>query len=216
MPNDQRTGVQVTRSKALFDRQTDLPGPVFRARASEIEHLYIRYFEDLVANVRKSFGSGPPEPEDVVQSAFEKFAKLEDRTTVRNPRSFLYIAARNIVLDHKRSSKVADAYIAEQLALDSEFLVERITPERVVEARARFDALVKAMTALPQKQQVILTMSRLEGKSYREIHEETGWSMGDISRQMNLAISSLVRTLRQRQVMDDTEAVDGGHSVTNQ
>jgi len=134
-----------------------------------------------------------------VQSAFTKFASLERPENIRDARAFLYIAARNIVLDHKRSAKVADAYIAEQIALDHELKLEGITPERVVVSKQRFSILVDAMRGLPRKQQVILAMSRLEGKSYREIREETGWSAGDISRNMTAGISALVIALKRAQ-----------------
>ncbi|KCZ48467.1 hypothetical protein HY17_16585 [Hyphomonas sp. CY54-11-8] len=162
-----------------------------------MDDLYRSHFDELCANIRKSFGSGPPEPEDAVQTAFAKFASLENPEEVRDPRAFLYIAARNVVLDHKRSAKVANAYIAEQIALDFELKLEGITPERVVDSRQRFETLVEAMRSLPQKQQLILTMSRLEGKSYREIREETGWSAGDISRNMNAGISALVIAIKR-------------------
>ena len=162
-----------------------------------LDRLYREHFAELCANIRKSFGAGPPDPEDVVQTAFTKFASLSDVGTVRDARAFLYITARNIVLDHKRAAKVVNAYIAEQIALDAELVLEGITPERVVEAKERFAILVQTMRLLPYKQQVILTMSRLEGKSYREIREETGWSVGDISRNMNAGISALVIALKR-------------------
>jgi len=162
-----------------------------------LDALYRDHFASLVANIRRSFGSGPPEPEDVVQSAFAKYAALDNPDTVKDPRAFLFIVARNLVLDHKRSRKIADAYIAEQIAFDRELILEEITPERVVVAKERFDTLIEAMRALPLKQQVILTMSRLEGKSYREIGKETGWSAGDISRNMNAGIAALVIALKR-------------------
>ena len=164
---------------------------------ARLDALYRDHFAELCVNIRKSFGAGPPEPEDAVQTAFEKFAKLKNPGAVRDARAFLYIAARNVVLDHKRSAKVADAYIAEQIALDHELKLEGITPERVVVSKERFDILVEAMRALPQKQQVILAMSRFEGKSYAQIREETGWSAGDISRNMNAGISALVIALKR-------------------
>ena len=164
---------------------------------ARLDALYRDHFAELCVNIRKSFGAGPPEPEDAVQTPFEKFAKLKNPGAVRDARAFLYIAARNVVLDHKRSAKVADAYIAEQIALDHELKLEGITPERVVVSKERFDILVEAMRALPQKQQVILAMSRFEGKSYAQIREETGWSAGDISRNMNAGISALVIALKR-------------------
>lgn len=182
----------IGRDRPFASRQSQ--GATANAR---LEDLYRAHFSDLCANIRKSFGSGPPEPEDAVQSAFEKFAKLKNPDEVRDARAFLYVAARNVVLDYKRSAKVANAYIAEQIALDQELKLEGITPERVVESKQRFETLVAAMRALPEKQQLILAMSRLEGKSYREIHKETGWSAGDISRNMNAGISALVIALKR-------------------
>ena len=79
------------------------------AADERLDALYRNHFPELCANIRKSFGSGPPEPEDAVQTAFAKFAKLENPAAVRAPRAFLYIAARNVILDHKRSAKVAHA-----------------------------------------------------------------------------------------------------------
>lgn len=169
----------------------------------QLDKLYRSHFADLCTSIRRSFGAGPPEPEDAVQSAFEKFAKLKNPSEVRDARAFLYITARNVILDHKRSAKVADAYIAEQIALDHEFKLEGITPERVVESKERFDILVEAMRTLPRKQQLILVMSRLEGKSYREIRKETGWSAGDVSRNMSAAISTLVVALKRAKRVRD-------------
>ena len=186
------------------------------AADERLDALYRNHFPELCANIRKSFGSGPPEPEDAVQTAFAKFAKLENPAAVRAPRAFLYIAARNVILDHKRSAKVADAYIAEQIALDLELKLVRITPERVVVAKQRVETLIEAMRTLPKKQLVILAMSRLEGKSYREIREETVWSAGDISRNMNAGISALVIALKRAQRIKKSreENSDGSSDVT--
>src|SRR5262245_47845841 len=93
-----------------------------------LDALYRECFGGLVARIRSTFGSGPPEPEDVVQSAFVKFAALENRSGVADPRAFLYVAARNLVLDFKRNAKVSNAYVAEQLG-DLDQKLEEITPE---------------------------------------------------------------------------------------
>lgn len=185
--------------KGIIGREWSAASPQRQGATANarLDGLYRAHFSALCANIRKSFGTGPPEPEDAVQTAFEKFAKLENPDSVKDARAFLYVAARNVVLDHKRSAKVANAYIAEQIALDYELKLEGITPERVVESKQRFETLVAAMRSLPEKQQLILAMSRLEGKSYREIHEQTGWSTGDISRNMKAGISTLVIALKR-------------------
>ncbi len=189
----------MTKSRGIFGRGGKPADGDESALDVDMDDLYRTHFKSLVAGIRASFGSGPPDPEDVVQSAFMKFARLEDKASISNPRNFIYIAAQNLVLDHKRAAKTANAYIAEQLAFDSELALERITPERVVEAKERFDILVAAMRSLPKKQQVLLAMSRLEGKTYREIASETGYSLADVGRNINQAITSLVIALKRRE-----------------
>ena len=124
-----------------------------------------------------------------------KFIGLEDRAKIKNPRAFIYTTARNLIMDHKRRAKRNDAYVARQLAFDPDYQLEEITPERVYEERERFSIMVEAMKVLPEKQQVILTMNRLQGKSYAEIIKETGWSLGDISRNLNAGKAALMDAL---------------------
>ena len=107
------------------------------------------------------------------------------------------MTARNIVMDHKRKAKRNDAYVADQLSFDPHFQLEEITPERVLEEKERFEILVAAMKALPRKQQVVLTMSRLQGKTYEQIIRETGWSLGDISRNLNTGKTALREALQR-------------------
>lgn len=160
-----------------------------------IESLYQNHFTDLCKNIHKSFGAGPPEPQDVVHAAFAKFAGLEDPTKIEEPRSFLFITARNIVLDHKRRTKTSNAYIAEQMALDHELKLEGITPERVVLAKDYFERLIAAIETLPRKQKIVLSMNRLEGKTYQQIQDETGWSAGSVGRAMSAGMDALLRKM---------------------
>lgn len=171
-------------------------------RACLLDRLYRDHYTELCKTINVAFGAGPPEPEEAVQAAFAKFAALKDTAAIRDPRSFIFIAARNIVLDHKRRAKLKDAYLAEQIALDRELMLEEITPERVVLAKDYFDRLAAAITTLPRKQQIILAMNRLEGKSYAEIRDETGWSPADISRNMRAGMDTLFDIMEGEPALD--------------
>lgn len=167
-------------------------------RAPDLETLFRDHFTDLCKSINRIFGPGPPDPEDLVQDAFERYARLEDRSSIRNPRSFLFITAKNIALDFRRRRKTTDAYLAEQAALGAAAKLEEVTPERVVLAKDYVEAVTAALRALPRKQQVILVKSRLEGKSFKQIREETGWSVGDISRNLHTAMEMLVEEAERR------------------
>ncbi|MGE5502716.1 MAG: RNA polymerase sigma factor, partial [Ignavibacteriales bacterium] len=65
--------------------------------------LYRRHWAELVGYARRTFGAGPPEPEDIVQATFARFAALPANTEVANPRAFLFRTAHNIGVDAQRS-----------------------------------------------------------------------------------------------------------------
>ena len=164
-------------------------------RKGSLDDLYRRHAADIRATLLKTFGAGPPEPDDVVHEAFAKYASLDDPARVNNPRAFLYTTARNIVLDHKRRQKRVEAYVAQALHEAAALKLEGITSERVIIEKERFKIMVGAMKKLPRKQRVVLTMNRLHGKSYAEISRLTGWSAGDISRQMNAGLEAISEAL---------------------
>ncbi len=164
-------------------------------RNKEIGELYRLFFEPLCASIRKAFGSGPPDPDEIAQSAFTKYLAMENTDHVQNPKAFLFTIARNLVMDSKRRMKRGEAYVAEQLAIDPDLQLEKITPERVLFEKQRFELLLSAIKTLPHKQQVVLTMNRLHGKTYEQINKETGWSLGDISRNLNAAKAALLDIL---------------------
>lgn len=74
-----------------------------------LDHAYRSWWKTLCSGIARQFGAGPPDPEEAVQTAFEKFAKLENPSEIADPRAWLFSAARNYVLDHYRRKKIRDA-----------------------------------------------------------------------------------------------------------
>ena len=161
------------------------------------EQLYRVYWQDLCGHLRRMFGAGPPEPEDAVQAAFIRYAALEEPQQVRNPRAFLLVTARNIILDQKRRSGRHVAYAKAVLAENSGPQLDDISPERVLLEKERFEVINEVFRTLPEKQQVILTLRRQHGYTYQQIANETGWSYGDVYRQMDKALASLSQALKR-------------------
>lgn len=181
--------------KAILQANANVSAHEKRDPMARLDELYRVNFKPLERAIHGAFGAGPPEPEEVVQAAFAKYAKMKNHDRIADPKAFLFMIARNIILDHKRKARRNDAYVAEQLAYDPEYELEEITPERVLIHKERFNILVATIKTLPQKQQVILIMNRIQGKSYDQIVAETGWSLGDISRNMKTAKTMLREAL---------------------
>ena len=161
------------------------------------EDLYRNYWKDLCQQLRHAFGAGPPEPEDVAQAAFERLAALEDPARIRNPQAFLLVTARNIVLDHKRHSGRHFEYARSVLSEHPDFQRDDLSPEHLLLAKERFQAVRRAIEKLPHKQRTVLRLHRQLGYTYKMIAEETGWSYGDVYRQMDSALAALTTALKR-------------------
>ena len=162
-----------------------------KAPGSELEQAYRQYWSELCKYINTKFGPGPPDPEDVAQLAFTRYAALENPAEVKNPRAYLYSTARNIVFDHYRKDKVARSYADDIQAQPELYGLEEITPEHVSIERDRLNIISEAIRRLPEKQQVVLTLKRCHGATYAQIAARTGWSMADISRQLSRALETL-------------------------
>lgn len=168
-----------------------------RANSVAFEQLYRSYWKDLCQQVRRAFGSGPPEPEDVAQAAFARFAELADPEQVRNPRALLLVTARNIVLDHKRRNGRHNAYARTVQAELISAPQSDFSPERVLIDMERLEIVKSAIDKLPHKQKVVLSLHRHRGYTYQQIVAETGWSYGDVYRQMEAALATLASALKR-------------------
>ena len=155
-----------------------------------LEALYRKYGLELCKYLARTFGAGPPEPEDVAHEAFTRYAALDAPERVRNPRAFLYRTARNIVLDSQRRAQTAFGHARDAQNSDGAS-PDGITPERVLLGKDALARVSAAFAALPKKQQVVLSLRRLDGATYEEIAARTGWSHGDIARQLAAGMSAL-------------------------
>ncbi len=169
-----------------------------RPRApSLVERLYRDHWKNLCARLRKVFGRGPPEPEDLAQTAFAKLIEYTDPATLDDPASYLFRIAINSGRDRRRHIVRAQALIEQQLAPLALEEVDRITPSNVYETRERLAVTERAIAALTPKQREVLIRSRLKGETFEEIRDACGWSKADISRTLQAALGVLQSAMRE-------------------
>jgi len=133
----------------------------------ELDLLYRHHRDTIVRYVRRAFGSGPPDPADVAQAAFEKFLAIDGRDDIANPRAFLIASARNLVLDQRRRLKVRSDYASDARATADE--TDDFSPERVLVAKEQWRILEDAIQKMDARRRDILVMSRIHGLSSAEI-----------------------------------------------
>jgi len=154
-----------------------------------IERVYRNHWADLCRAIERQFGSGPPEPEEAVQTAFESFAKLDAAEEVANPRSYLFVAARNFVLDQRRRAKV-------RLAAhdDVEFVLTGDTPanldsERVFIAKEQLAIVAGTLDRMEPKRREVMTLHIVHDLRYVEIARRLGISETRVRQLMASALA---------------------------
>ncbi|MXP40734.1 sigma-70 family RNA polymerase sigma factor [Altererythrobacter soli] len=132
-----------------------------------LDELYRLHQGELCAYVRRKFGNGPPEPEDVVQAAFLRFAATPNCSEIPNPAAYLKLTARNLVIDaHRRdgTARVAARHvrIVEENNHDS-------SAEDVLSSKQELERLAVIVAELKPKERVAFLLHRIDGLGYAEI-----------------------------------------------
>ena len=142
--------------------------------APNIASLYEDYAAQLSATLRKMYGDGPPDPDDVAQAAFEKVLERGDMGSIRNLKAFLWSTARNLLRKEIRSKDVRDRY-----AFDVEHIFfatkgDDRTPERVIEAKQQLRAINDLLRHMPERRRQALILHRIDGLSVAEVGRRMG------------------------------------------
>lgn len=166
-----------------------------------LELLYLRYRDAVRRYVEMMFGSGPPDPEDAVQAAFEAFARIEDRDMVQNPHAFLIRSARNYVIDRHRRYAVRRRF-----SDSSRHIAETSDPcdaERVLSGKQQWTILEHAIATLDDRHRDALILNRIEGMSCARIAELQGVSATTVKTLIAQALIVCDRALREAGGGDD-------------
>jgi RNA polymerase sigma-70 factor (ECF subfamily) len=162
-----------------------------------VRDVYLLHREELCRNIVRKFGFGFSEAEDIVQSAFVRFAAMESPESVENPRAFLYTASQNIAIDLKRHNQVAHKYTQYVAGNDAE-ITDSPGPERLEEGRQRLGIISRALWGMPKKRRQLLMMSRFDGLSYAEIGRRVGLSESVVRKHVSNALADCHRALEAR------------------
>jgi RNA polymerase sigma factor (sigma-70 family) len=166
-------------------------GSAVSIRDAMLSRIYRAHFRELCLRLRWVYKGGPPDPEDLAQTAFEKLSEFKDLSRIENPRAFLFRTAVNIGLNAIERNRVARRFAERELAAANTPVLEENTPEDVYSLKQRLERTQAAFGSLTAKQKEIVTRSRILGQTYEEIQAETGWSQADISRQLNAALNAM-------------------------
>jgi len=180
---------QLDQARGSDDKQLSAGEGV--SASSDVAALYSRYRGELVRFLQLHYGSGPPDPEDVVQQAFVNFAGLRDAEIVRNPRAFLFRTVRNLTISLRRHQHITARYAADPAHEILSGEGDEDTPERVYLAREREDLLRRALLALPERRRQMFLMNQVQGQSQDAIAVRFGVSRSAVHKQIVRALRDI-------------------------
>ena len=135
---------------------------------------------------------GAEHASDLAQEVFVRAAGSAQLHDLRNPGGFLRCIARNLAVDFDRRRRRRIATLPFTDTIDGASLACQEEDLHALDTRQLIEA---ALAALPARTALVFAMSRLEEKTYREIHLELGVGMSTVEYHMTKALAHLRREL---------------------
>ena len=160
--------------------------------AGDLDALYRAHFREILAFAINKVGNGPPDPEDVAQQAFAKFAQQRSPQTIENKRAWLYRTAANMISTFRRDAAVVRKHAELQSHLHEIFgESDGLGPERVLLGREHISEVVAIIRRMPRRRRRLLLLNRIEGLSYAALARRYKVSETTIRRQIAAAMKDL-------------------------
>lgn len=147
--------------------------------------------------------SSDEDAEDVLQDVWQQLSAQPEIDAIRQLSAWLHEVARNRVVDRsrKRREELLDDLASpgadedgEALGLE-QFLVADETPEGQYLNRLFWDTLVEALERLPVEQRQVFVENELEGRTLRELAEQSGENIKTLIYRKGAAVKALRREL---------------------
>ncbi len=154
-------------------------------RQQVVHRLYVDHQGWLNGWLRRQLGCSQ-RAADLAQDTFVRvLSKDQGLDSIREPRAYLHIIARGLLINHWRRRQIEQAYL-EAIALQPEALAP--SPESqalVVETLMQVDAM---LARLPEKVRRAFLLSQLHGMTYAAIAIELGVSERMVKKYMAQAM----------------------------
>jgi RNA polymerase sigma factor (sigma-70 family) len=163
-------------------------------------------FRRKLLNFIRSRVSRIEDAEDILQDVFYQFNRVNDMINpIENISAWLYRAARNRIIDHRRKKKDEplpatydednDEYIFDEIA--DIIYGEDATPETEMLRSLVLEEIQTALADLPEEQREVFEMSELLDYSVKEIAEKTHTPVNTVLSRKHYAVKFLRKRLEE-------------------
>jgi RNA polymerase sigma factor (sigma-70 family) len=163
-------------------------------RGVELELLATRYYDRLVRFFRRRSNS----TEDAADLAQDTFVRLSatDIQQIREPASFLFTTALNLLRDRARSAQARHAAFAVP-AEEAQLVCPAPNAERVVDGEQRMRAVEAELRGLSPKCRAVFVLFHFDGMSQREIANRLRISVSMVEKYIKQAVLRCEKRLNE-------------------
>lgn len=134
------------------------------------------------------------EVDDIVQETYALLAGLDEVAHIRNPRAYLFTAARSVMLQQLRRARIVPIVAVAEVERLS-ILVDDVTPERSAVAGQDLGRIGALIAALPARCREVFVLRRVEGLPQREIATRMGISENTVEKHIGKALRLLMEAM---------------------
>lgn len=116
-----------------------------------------------------------PDHDDIVQETYTRLLHAREQGRLKYAKALLFTVARNLAIDLIRRRRVTALEPLSELA-ELPVLEERPGVIDTLEQQQRWEVLIEAVAALPERCRQVIMLRHLDGMSYKEIAAQLGIS----------------------------------------
>jgi RNA polymerase sigma factor (sigma-70 family) len=171
-----------------------------------LEKVYRSERSSLLGFIRSRTGT-LEEAEDLLQDVFFQAIRAASVTDpIENVVGWLYTIARNKIIDRYRRKKntVSLQQEREDVTLEDLLADSGMDIEKELIRRAVMDALIEALEELPAEQRDAFVEQAIDGKTFREISEDSGVPLNTLIARKRYAVQFLRKRLHDlKEIVDE-------------
>lgn len=130
----------------------------------------------------------PKEIEDIVQETYVRICQIDNRETIKQPRSFLLKTAKNLAIDH---IKRAESQLVDSADETPELLQFNLPEDAIFQQVAsdeEFGQFCEAVRLLPVQCRKVFILKKVYGYSQKEIAQQLDLSQSTVEKHIALGI----------------------------
>lgn len=161
---------------------------------NELVHRYQQHVYSLAYRLSNSYDDAEDIASEVFIRVFNALPRFRGDAQLS---TWLYRVVTNVYLDkRKRRGNLPVTSLEEYLETTEGGQVRQVpdpspTPQEILEARERREAVQRAVSALPEYQRIMIAMYHLEGMPYEQIAEVLDMPLGTVKSRLNRARRAL-------------------------